>query len=159
MPSTKQVKGTLPQMFKEKFPDTYAIIDGTEIFIETPCDLHNQSCTWSNYKYHNTAKLLVGCTPNGAIGFDSPLYVGSISDVELTRVSGFVECLHDKGGVSIMADRGFTIKDQLAVHDVSLNMPPFMEGRAQLPTEEVSRGRKIASLRCRFPVANVQCSW
>ena len=90
---------------------------------------------------------MVGCTPNGAISFASPLYVGSISDVELTRVSGFVECLHDKGGVSIMADHGFTIKDQLAVHDVSLNMPPFMEGRAQLPTDEVSRGRKIASLR------------
>lgn len=49
--------------------------------------------------------------------------------------------------MSIMADHGFTVKDQLAVHDVSLNMPPFMEGCAQLPTDEVSRGRKIVSLR------------
>lgn len=53
--------------------DMYTI---AEIFIEMPCDVYNQSCTWSNYKYHNTAKLLVACTPNGAICFASPLYVG-----------------------------------------------------------------------------------
>ena len=147
MPSTEQVKGTLPQSFKEKFPDTYAIIDATEIFLEVPCDLHSQFSTWSNYKHSNTAKLLVACTPNGAVCFVSSLYVGSISDTELTRVSGFVEKLAGKVGASIMADRGFTIKDQLAVHGVTLNSPPFMEGRAQLPVEAIWRGRKIASLR------------
>ena len=46
-----------------------------------------------------------------------------------------------------MADRGFTIKDQLAEVGVSLNLPPFMEGRKQLPAEEVLRGRQIASVR------------
>ena len=46
-----------------------------------------------------------------------------------------------------MADRGFTIKDQLATQNVSLNIPPFMEGRTQLPASEVKIGRKIASLR------------
>lgn len=147
MPSTEQVKGTLPQSFKEKFLDTYAIIDATEIFLEVPCDLHSQSSTWSNYKHSNTAKLLVACTPNGAVCFVSSLYVGSISDTELTHVSGFVKKLAGKVGASIMADRGFTIKDQLAVHGVTLNSPPFMEGRAQLPVEAIRRGRKIASLR------------
>ena len=46
-----------------------------------------------------------------------------------------------------MADRGFTIKDQLAKIGVELNIPPFMEGRQQLPAEEVQRGRTIFSLR------------
>ena len=82
-------------------------------FIETPSDLHLQSSTWSNYNHHNTAKFLVACTPNGAICFMSPLYVGSISDVELTRCSGFIEKIDGKEGISIMVDRGFTIKDQL----------------------------------------------
>jgi len=36
MPSVEQVAGTLPCEFKEKFPTTFAIIDGSEIFIETP---------------------------------------------------------------------------------------------------------------------------
>ena len=77
----------------------------------------------------------------------SPLYVGSISDVELTRVSGFLTKLENKPGISIMADRGFTIKDLLSKLGVELNIPPFLEGRQQLPVEEVQKGRKIASLR------------
>jgi len=31
--------------------------------------------------------------------------------------------------------------------NIELNLPPFMEGRKQLPAEEVQEGRKIASLR------------
>ncbi len=146
-PTLEQVKRTLPEAFREKFPDTYAIIDASEVFIKTPCDLQYQSSTWSNYKHHNTAKFIVACTPNGAISFVSPLYVGSISDVELTHVSGFIESLSGKTGVSIMADRGFTISDQLAPHGIKLNIPPFMEGRAQLSAEDVRKGRKIASVR------------
>ena len=53
----RKVKGTMPQSFKEKYPLTYAIIDASKIFIETPTDLHIQSSTWSNYKHHNTAKF------------------------------------------------------------------------------------------------------
>ena len=49
--------------------------------------------------------------------------------------------------MSIMVDRGFTIRDQLSPHGVTLNIPPFMEGRSNLPADEVKRGRKIASLR------------
>ena len=89
-----------------------AIIDASEIFIETPSDLILQSSSWSNYKYHNTTKFLVACTPYGATCFISPLYLGSISDPELTKVSGFLTKV--SAGVSIMADRGFTIKDLLS---------------------------------------------
>ena len=54
MPTVEQVSGTLPSAFRLKYPNTYAIIDGSEIFIETPSDLHLQSSTWSQYKHHNT---------------------------------------------------------------------------------------------------------
>ena len=93
------------------------------------------------------AKCLVACTPNGAISFISPVFVGSISDVELTRHSGFLTTLEDKPGVSIMVDRGFTIKDMLKQLKIELNLPPFMEDRKQVPAEEVQEGRNIASLR------------
>ena len=46
-----------------------------------------------------------------------------------------------------MADRGFTIKDMLKELNVELNLPPFMEGRSQLPASQVQEGHKIASLR------------
>ena len=144
MPSPSQVASTLPPAFKEGYSSTFAIVDASEIFLETPSDLRLQS-TWSSYKHHNTAELLVCCTPNGVISFVSPLYVGGISDVELTRVSGLLDKLADKPGVSVMADRGFTIRDQLDPLNIKLNIPLFMEGRRQLPAE-VKSGR-IASLR------------
>ena len=147
VPTVHQVSGTLPTIFRERFPNTYAIIDASEVFMETPSDLHMQSSTWSSYKHHNTMKFLAACTPNGAISYISPVYVGSISDVELTRTCGFLEILADKPGVTIMADRGFTIKDVLKELGIDLNIPPFLEGRHQLPAEEVEKGRKIASLR------------
>ena len=59
----------------------------------------------------------------------------------------FLTKLEDKPGISIMADRGFTIKDLLSEIGVKLNIPPFMEGRQQLPAEEVQKGLKNASLR------------
>ena len=98
-PSVEQVMGTLPHSFQTSYSNTYAIIDGSEIFLETPSDLFMQSSTWSQYKHHNTAKFLVACTPNGAISFISPVYVGSISDVQLTQCSGFLETLKDKPGI------------------------------------------------------------
>ena len=66
--------------------------------------------------------------------------VGSISDPELTKVSSFLTNV--SAGVSIMADRGFTIKDLSAV-GADLNLPPFLHGKTQLSTDEV----KVASLR------------
>ena len=88
--------------------------------------MYLQSSTWSEYKHKNTAKFLVACTPSGAISFVSPVYVESISDVELTHRSGFLTKLTDKPGISIMADRGFTIKDVLRSLNVELNLPPSM---------------------------------
>ena len=147
MPKVQQVRATLPTAFKEKFLTTFAIIDGSEIFIEVPSDLHMQSSTWSSYKHHNTIKFLVACTPNGAICFISPVFVGSISDVELTKLSGFLEVIEDKPGIAIMADRGFTIKDMLDKLHIELNIPPFLNERKQLPSDKVDLGRKIAALR------------
>ena len=110
-PSLEQLAATLPCTFQEKYPTTFSIIDGSEIFIETPSDLYIQSSTWSSYKHHNTGKFR---TPNGVISYVSQLYVGSISDVELTRVSGYLETLNGKSGASVMADRGCTVRDMLA---------------------------------------------
>jgi len=140
MPSVQQVSGTLPHGFRTHYPNTFAIIDASEVFVETPSDLFMQSSTWSQYKHHNTAKFLIACTPNGAISYVSPVFVGSISDVELTRVSGFLTKLEDEPGISIMADRGFTIRDMLKQLNIELNLPPFMEGRQQLPAEDVRVG-------------------
>ena len=46
-----------------------------------------------------------------------------------------------------MADRGFTICDQLHEVGVELNIPPFLDGQKQLPPGKVQEGRTIASVR------------
>ena len=74
-PSPQQVSGTLPQSFHDKYPTTFAIIDGSEIFIETPNDLHIQSSTWSSYKHHNTAKFLIACTRGETIRVNAILRI------------------------------------------------------------------------------------
>ena len=67
--------------------------------------------------------------------------------MELTRVSGYLDTLNDKEGSSVMADRGFTIRDMLADKGIELNIPPFMEGRKQFSTTDIQQGREIASVR------------
>ena len=146
-PSKDQVAGTLPFSFRERYPTTVSIIDASEVFIQTPPDLMLQSTAWSNYKHHNTMTFLVACTPNGAISFISQMFLGSVSDPVLTQNCGFFNKLDGMSGVSVMADRGFTVKEALAKLGVELNLPPFMEGRTQLPADEMERGRSIASLR------------
>ena len=123
--------------------ESLILIHMSGVFIDTPSDLFMQSLTWE----HHTVKFLVACTPNGAISFISPTSVWSIIDVQLINSSGFLDILKDKPGTSIMADRGFTIKDMLQKSNTDLNLPLFMEGRAQLFEEQVQEGRKIASLR------------
>ena len=88
---------------------------------------------------------MIGCTPNGAVSFVLPLYVGSISDVELTKASGYLSTLNGKSGITLMADCGFTVHDLLASKEVGLNIPPFLQGRKKMSVEDVQRGRHIAS--------------
>ena len=45
-----------------------------------------------------------------------------------------------------MADRGFTIKNILNNIGVKLNLPPFVDGHKQLPPEEISEVKKVASV-------------
>jgi hypothetical protein len=58
--SKKIVVETMPNCFKELYPNTRVIIDCTEIFTEMPTSYRSQSATFSNYKHHNTAKALIG---------------------------------------------------------------------------------------------------
>ena len=129
--------GTLPHSFQRSYSDTYAIIDGNEIPRETLSDLHLQSSTWSHYKHHNTATFLDARTTNGAIGFTSSVDVGSISDVQLTSCSGFLETLKRQTWNIFNGRWGFTIKHMLKKHNNELNLLPFMEGRSELPATQV----------------------
>ena len=139
------VQANMPDQFKKMYPSTRVILDATEIFIDQPRVIELQQVTFSNYKNHNTFKGLIGISPDGVVTFISSLFSGSISDKELTRRSGIYDLLEP--GDSVMADRGFDIEDSLLLHGVSLNIPPFMRGKKQLPEKDLVTTRRIASLR------------
>ena len=70
-PSKSKVKKHMPQSFKSQCPNTRAIIDCTEFFIQKQSNTSAQSTTYSSYKSHNTAKVLVAITPTGGYSFVS----------------------------------------------------------------------------------------
>lgn len=144
-PSAKFVKENMPACFRDHYPTTRVILDCTEIFIQIPSSFQAQSETYSSYKSHNTAKGLIGITPNGFVSFISSLYGGHISDKKITELWGIIDLLEP--GDMVMADRGFDIQHILAAKNVTLNIPPFMRGKAQLSLEEEFETRTIASVR------------
>ena len=68
-PDQDVVRSTLPVHFKEKSPRLTTIIDCFEIFIERQKNLKARATTYSNYKKHNTVKILIGCTPLRSVFF------------------------------------------------------------------------------------------
>lgn len=142
-PSKELIASNLPKSFA-LYPTTRIILDCTEVFIEIPSSMAAQSETWSNYKHHNTYKVLVGVSPNGVCTFVSNLWGGRVSDKEITKQSGILDLLEP--GDNIMADKGFIIDDILP-RGVTLNIPPFRGPNEQLSSKDVEETMNIAAVR------------
>ncbi|CAN7998186.1 unnamed protein product [Ixodes hexagonus] len=141
----QQVDEDMPPAFKEKYPTTRVILDATEIKCQVPSSLVLQSASFSPYKSTNTFKGLVGISPDGAVTFLSQLFLGSMSDKECVRQSGFLQLPFDQND-SVMADKGFLISELLTEINVELNIPPFL-GQGTFTENEVKETENIASLR------------
>ena len=89
----------------------------------------------------------MGISPSGAIIFISQLYDGSISHKEIVARSGLLDPRFWEEGDSCMADREFTIADDLKAFNAELNLPAFLSGRDQLTKAEVKEGQSMASVR------------
>lgn len=146
-PSREEVNKSMPDMFKKKYPDTRIIVDCTEIAVEAPESLHTRSVYYSDYKHHNTYKALIGITPAGGLSFVSELFPGSVSDREIFSRSGILNQKFWDKGDEIMADKGFNIRDLLDQIGVKLNIPIFLEDRAQFTADQVIVNQGISSLR------------
>ena len=71
-PDHEALQKTMPLCFQQSFGKKVAIvIDCFEVFIERPSSLEARAALWSNYKHHNTVKVLLEITPEGVISFVS----------------------------------------------------------------------------------------
>ncbi|RLU16116.1 hypothetical protein DMN91_011875 [Ooceraea biroi] len=144
-PSKDLIMYYIPSGFKQMYPSTRVIVDGTEFPISAPKNPKFKQATFSTYKNRTTLKVLVGATYSGLISYISSAYAGSVSDRAIVERSNFTtKC---KPGDSIMADRGFTVQDLFALRRVSVNMPAFLKGKTQLPGMTLLKDRKLASKR------------
>ena len=139
----------MPKCFIDSFGlKTSVIINCFEIFIDRSSNLLARAQTFSNYKHHNTAKVLIGITPQGTISFVSDAGGGGggrTSDKFLTENCGFLKNLLP--GDLVLADRGFTVHEQVWFHQAELNVPAFIRGKQQLDPINVEKTRKIANVR------------
>ena len=144
-PDREALRKTMPECFKASFESKVAvIIDCFEVFIERPSNLLARAATWSNYKHHNTSKVLLGITPQGVVSFVSDCWGGRVSDKYLTEHSGLRQKLLP--GDIVLADRGFDIEESVGVMQTKLHIPAFTKGKTQLTAVEVEETRSIANV-------------
>lgn len=144
-PDRDLVRYYSPTDFRQKFPTTRVIVDGTECPVSKPKAPLAQQSTFSTYKNRNTVKVMVGATPGGLVSFVSPAYGGSTSDRQIIE-RGSMPNKCDPGD-SVMADKGFNVQDLFAPYDVSVNIPSFFHKKNRLSGKTVQKDRKIASKR------------
>jgi len=135
---------TSPAQFKD-IHNLHSIIDCTEVFIQTPKDHKLQKITWSNYKHHNTMKILVSVSSNSTIIFVSKAYSGNISDKEIVKRSKYLDLVEPYS--KLMVDKGFPILEECTARNIELLIPPGKRGKTQMTTIELKRTKKIACKR------------
>lgn len=153
-PHRDVIINNMPKDFKHDYPTTLVIIDGTEFRTQAPCALGLQSQLYSDYKSSTTLKALIGCDPNGSVIFASELFTGCISDKQICEQSGFYNVLETlklqgyiKDGDAIMADKGFTIREELSKLNLLLNIPPMASSTSQMSVSDTILTEKIAKHR------------
>ena len=55
-PTEDQIHQSMPDSFKNTYPNTRCILDCTELFCQSPSSLEAQSSLYSFYKYHVTLR-------------------------------------------------------------------------------------------------------
>ena len=145
-PDRDSLRKTMPVCFQQSFGKAVAvIIDCFEVFLDRPSNLKARASTWSNYKHKNTAKILIGITPQGTVSFVSDAWGGRASDKHITENCGILNKLLP--GDVVLADRGFDIAESVGAMQAKLHIPAFTKGKSQLSPLEVEETRSIANVR------------
>ena len=88
------------------------------------------------------------CNPLGAINFHSRAWGGRFSDIELVNKSEFLTKVPHHTRNQILADQGFTMKDEFAcIAAVQLLTPAFNYGRDQFSAHDVETSGSLSSIR------------
>lgn len=136
----------IPAIYRSLF-GLRIVIDCTELMLQKPSDLQERKETFSNYKHHDTVKFLVGMSPALCINYVSSAWAGRASDKHITlNSSSMLDKLSP--GATVMADRGFTVSQELKKLGVETIIPDFKgSGRSQMTASECKNSEDIAKAR------------
>ena len=115
------MRRNLPRCFKPDNEEVYLIIDCTELFIEKPSQVIQQSATWSKYIGHKTA--------------------GNKSDDDSSILS------HAHLGDRWLADKGFLVQHILDNFGVRVETAVKLEGQQLFYMDEDVHNRKNSQVR------------
>jgi hypothetical protein len=114
----------MPKSFKDNgCQHVVLILDATEFKLTSLSDLKLNCLFFSDYKNTHTAKGLIGITPHGSLCQVPDLYPGSVTDSELTLITGALKTV--KPNDCVMVDKGFAISEQAAELGGLVNRPPM----------------------------------
>ena len=120
-------------------------VDCSEIFIDTPTNFIARAQTCSNYKQHNTIKFLIGIAPNGSISFLTRCWEGRVSNKNLVSNTTFYKLLLP--GDVVLADRDFTIEEDMMIYGAKLEIPSFTKGKKQVSLWGVEQSAQLSHVR------------
>ena len=107
--------------------------------------MYSHELTPTLYKHHSTVKYLIGITAKGTVSYISKGCGGRVSDKYFTEHSNLFNFLEPRD--TILADRGFDIKESTALYCARVEFPAFTKGKKQLTGIEVEQTRRIAKVR------------
>ncbi len=118
-------------------------------FYRFPAD-QEKRCKWiaavkrkdwepNEYTWLCSAHFISGKKSNDPLSPDYIPSVFSVSDKHITENSGILD--------QILADRGFTIQDVIALNHAEVKLPSFTRGKKQLSKHEVDNSHALSRVR------------
>ena len=102
-------------------------------FVKLPSLLMARAQLCSRYKRLWTIKVLISCTPLGAINYISKCYGGKAPDIQINKGVRFCNYPVSHACRSDTSRSGFTLKDDFAAGEsAELLIPAFTRGKSQL---------------------------
>ena len=136
----------MPNCFNN-FRNTCIIINCYDVGCQHPSALLTLSMIFSQFKSHNTWKVLVRCTPTRLVSFISEAWGGCTYIKQTVNREVRAARLLELGDV-IMAKKGLDIQETIAKKGIVLSIPPRLESKQkQMAALDIERARRSAEVR------------
>ena len=150
----REVQNLAPKNFLDKgYGNCVIVLDATELEIPRTWQTDMNWACYSTYKGRQTAKVLVGITPAGAICHVGPAYPGRMTDADVVKKSGLLQSMKEAGlsghGLLVISDKGFNaISPLLIKEDLLYVAPPYKRQReSQFTGADMESQWEVANLR------------